>query len=196
MWPFNRQQQSTEDSNLPEEVKQYYEAERREHIGVAWLLAFVTLVLTVAVIAGLFVSGRWAYRKYVHKTPAKTQTATQTNVQPQIASGAQSTTSSSGSSPTKTVSKPTTPPTVTAVPSHTSNQSTGQNPAKANPTAPVSSAAPSPTPPAATSTSPTTSSTTNKKLANTGPGDTVAIFVCVSVLAALGHGTYSRRKLG
>ena len=50
------------DNVLPEEVQQYYQAEKRQRTGVAWLLAFVTLLVTVLVAALLFFGGRWVYR--------------------------------------------------------------------------------------------------------------------------------------
>lgn len=48
--------------NVPEEVKEYYQAERRERVGVAWLLALVTLAVTILLAAALFFGGRWVYR--------------------------------------------------------------------------------------------------------------------------------------
>src|SRR3990167_6929270 len=53
--------------NVPEEVKGYYQAERRERLWLAWLLAFATLVVTVFIVIGLSFGGRWAYRKIAHK---------------------------------------------------------------------------------------------------------------------------------
>lgn len=53
--------------NVPEEVKGYYQAERRERLWLAWLLAFTTLVVTVLIVIGLSFGGRWAYRKIANK---------------------------------------------------------------------------------------------------------------------------------
>ena len=61
VWPFNRKK-NTED--VPQEVQDYYQSERRERAGVAWLLAFGTLLLTIALAIGLFFGGRWVYREW------------------------------------------------------------------------------------------------------------------------------------
>jgi|GEM_PF-2194987 hypothetical protein len=56
---FNRR---NKDEVLPEEVQDYYKAEQRDRMGVAWLLAAGAFILTVAIILGLFLAGRWAYQ--------------------------------------------------------------------------------------------------------------------------------------
>ena len=50
------------NSPHPEEIREYYQAERRERAGMAWLLAIGTLLLTFLIAAGLFFGGRLAYR--------------------------------------------------------------------------------------------------------------------------------------
>ena len=57
--PFSR---NKSDDSVPQEVQEYYQAERRERAGVAWLLAIVTLVVTLALAVALFFGGRWVYR--------------------------------------------------------------------------------------------------------------------------------------
>src|SRR3989344_2739690 len=57
------QKDSTNQSGLPPEVQQYYQASRKERTSVAWLLAFTTLAITVMVAFGAFFAGRWVYRK-------------------------------------------------------------------------------------------------------------------------------------
>lgn len=56
-----KRKNSAQDS-LPREVKDYYDTSRRERVGVAWVLALLTLVVTVLLSLGLFFGGRWAYR--------------------------------------------------------------------------------------------------------------------------------------
>lgn len=68
-WPFKRNQ----DDILPEEVKDYYESEKREKAGVAGMLAIGTLLLTVALALGLFYSGRWVYRTVFDRDNGSTQ---------------------------------------------------------------------------------------------------------------------------
>lgn len=56
-----RRRDKTENS-VPPEVQEYYQSERRERVGIAWMLALATLVVTVLLAFGLFYGGRWAYR--------------------------------------------------------------------------------------------------------------------------------------
>jgi hypothetical protein len=56
---FNR---NNSDNNIPTEIREYNQAERRQRVGIAWTLAFVTLVVTVLLALGLFFGGRWLYR--------------------------------------------------------------------------------------------------------------------------------------
>lgn len=48
---------------LPEEVEKYYQSQRRARVGTAWLLGFLTLVVTLAVALGLYYGGRYVYRQ-------------------------------------------------------------------------------------------------------------------------------------
>ena len=60
LWPFSRKKD--EQSDLPKEVQDYYQAEKREKVGVAGLLALGTLLVTILLAIGLFFGGRWVYR--------------------------------------------------------------------------------------------------------------------------------------
>lgn len=62
---------------LPQEVQEYYQGERRERTGVAWLLALGTLIVTLAVAFGLFWTGRWVYRTVAGDDNKKTPTIAQ-----------------------------------------------------------------------------------------------------------------------
>jgi hypothetical protein len=74
---FNRRKQNTDV--LPEEVREYYQSERRERAGVAWLLAVGTLLLTFVIAAGLFFGGRWVYHVVFDNKDDNKQTASQDN---------------------------------------------------------------------------------------------------------------------
>ncbi len=65
--PFLNRGTNTDQSNLPAEVQEYYQSERRERVGIAWLLAGGTLILTLLLASGLFFGGRWAYNKIANK---------------------------------------------------------------------------------------------------------------------------------
>lgn len=55
---------NTKNKNeVPAEIQEYYQAEKRDRTGIAWLLAIGTLIVTILLAAGIFFAGRWAYRK-------------------------------------------------------------------------------------------------------------------------------------
>jgi hypothetical protein len=66
---FNRQNHQTQ---VPAEIQEYYQTERRERAGVAWLLAIGTLIVTIALTAGIFFAGRWAWRELTTDDPQET----------------------------------------------------------------------------------------------------------------------------
>ncbi len=166
MWPFKRKQ--TNQPPVPSEVKDYYQAERRERVGVAWLLALATLVTTIVLAVGLFFGGRWVYRKVTKHDKPTTTVSTNKGTANQPTSGQ---TGSSGAQNTKPQ---------TAAPDNPNGSSTSGTAS--------STSTPSPSTPA--SSQPQTSSA----LANTGPGDTIGIFVGVSTLAGFGHYIVTRRR--
>lgn len=53
-----------EQDILPDEVKDYYKAEQRERMGMAWLVAGGGFLITVAIVVGLFFAGRWAFTTF------------------------------------------------------------------------------------------------------------------------------------
>jgi cytoskeletal protein RodZ len=144
---FNRRKQNTDV--LPEEVREYYQSERRERTGVAWLLAVGTLIATFIIAAALFFSGRWVYRTVFNNDDNKNKTTTsQDNAQRvdengNVTGGNQQATNNSGSA----------------------GQSTG--------TSSTSTSTPNPSSPTATNntTTATTPNTGPVELINTGPGD-------------------------
>lgn len=74
---FNRRKQGTDV--LPTEVREYYQSERRERTGLAWLLAIGTLLATFLIAAGLFFGGRWAYRTVFNHNDDDKKTASSQN---------------------------------------------------------------------------------------------------------------------
>lgn len=50
------------DSVLPE-VDKYYEGERRDRAGLAWLMALISVIIVALIIIALFLAGRWLYRQ-------------------------------------------------------------------------------------------------------------------------------------
>ncbi len=50
-----------------EELESYYSG-KQERTGMAWMMAFLSLILTITVLGGLFLGGRWAYRTFIDDT--------------------------------------------------------------------------------------------------------------------------------
>lgn len=59
---FNRKSKSL-DLGLPPEVQAYSEAERRERMGMAWLVGIVSLIVSLLILTALYFGGVWLYRK-------------------------------------------------------------------------------------------------------------------------------------
>lgn len=70
---FRRNKQATD--TVPTEIKQYYQPDQRERVGVAWLLAAGVFVLTLALASLVFFGGRWTYNKLANKDTKKPTTA-------------------------------------------------------------------------------------------------------------------------
>ncbi len=73
-----RNKVSPQNSNLPPEVKEYYAAGKKQRKGVAWLLAISTLFVTILVVFGAFLGGRWVYRKIANSGKEQTVQTDQT----------------------------------------------------------------------------------------------------------------------
>jgi cytoskeletal protein RodZ len=171
--------------SLPEEVQHFYEAERRDRPWLAWVLAFASLLAVILIISGLFLGGRWVYRK-VRGTDA-----------PQV--------TTINPSPTDTPAPSATPPSPNPpAPQPTPAPAPAPAPAPTpTPTRPTPAPAPSPTP-ARPAPSPSPSPTPNptpapssvaSNLTSTGPGETMATaFIVTTAASAAAHYAYTRRK--
>lgn len=166
--PFRKKQtsQTPQAAAMPPEVQEYYQAERRERTGIAWLLAVGTLIVTILLVLALFFGGRWIYQKLTRRDNTNT---TQTQSSDTSKTGDTTNQSSNGSS-TAPSNKPS---------SGTSTQpsNSGTNSLPAVPPSSSSSTSKGVVPPSVARTN----------IPNTGPGDTVAIFFAVSLLGYLSH---------
>lgn len=72
---FKRRQKTVATTVIPEEIQAYSQAENREKMGIAALVGFVSLLLTLVVLFGLFIGGKWMYRKIAGPKP-QTNTTT------------------------------------------------------------------------------------------------------------------------
>ena len=206
MWPFGRNQDTGFGEVPPEAPQQYPSGGNGSRVGLAWALGLTSLVVTVGVATGLFFGGRFAYRKINHNSASKPTATTNASGTDQVAV----------TTPTpqpQATPKPTPSPTPTTAPATTPSPSpapTATPTPVATPT-PAPTPTPSPTPtPTPTPSVPQTSSTfttvpsnaTGKTdvvaedtaIANTGPGDTVALFLSVSLTTGFAHALYTRRR--
>lgn len=154
---FNRKPK-TDAVDMPPELQNYYQAEKREKTWMAWVLGLVTLIVTVLLALALFFGGRWVYRKVRNDEPAKVTTTQTEN------------TDKNGSENDKPDSE-----------DSKDSQETAQ---PATPTAPATNQTPGTTTPPVATTTPVTG---DAGLPNTGPADTLAIFLAVSVLGYILH---------
>jgi len=160
---FRRKQNAT--TALPE-IEKYYEAERRDRSGLAWLLAIASIIAVAIVIIGVFFGGRWLYHKAVHKTP-KAPIAAQTASKPTPDNSSQNSTSDSSKSSEGTSSTKT-----------TTNSGAGSTSTPANNTQPTTSATTTPS-------TTTSQAQTPSKLTNTGPEDIVPAFFIATFLGVI-----------
>ncbi len=159
------------DQSVLPEIERYYDAEKRERAGLAWLLALASIACVALLLIGLFYSGHWLYRKTIH-TGGKVGVST---------SGiSNSTNKTIGGSKKNTTPKTTAP-----------SKPTPQTPAptSATPKVPTDLKVPALTTPA-----PSAPTNPPNNLANTGPSSTVAIFIgSVLGFTAL-HNVFSRTR--
>ncbi len=169
MWPFKRKQQPKPSSNkkMPKEVQQYYKSEQRERVGLAWLIAFASLILTVLIVLGLFYGGRWAWRKVANNDDNENVSTTQTKSPSESSVPNESNKSESGSSSNG---------------NNPSSSSSGSNDSNTNGSKSSGSTSGS-------------NSSSSQNLSNTGPGNIAGAFVVAVVFGTILHNVYSRRKL-
>jgi hypothetical protein len=167
--PFTRNKNK---NNVPAEIQDYYQAEKRERTGVAWLVAVVTLLVTVAIALGLFFGGRWLYRQLTDDNTPSQET-------------------SQGETPPPGINEPEDKPDTPEAPSggdaededaDSTNQPEnlpGQNGTNETDDETSSPAAPTPNPAAVP--------TTGEPLPDTGPGQLISLFAGSSLAGAVLH---------
>ncbi len=159
---FWNRNKSVENSELPEEVREYYASTRKSRASSAWLLGFATLLLTLALAAALYFAGKFVYDEFFAND---------------------------------TVEAPTTSETTTEQPASNPNSSTTDNDNNQAPaTLPGNDEAEERSPTSSQGTSSTNTGLTLTETPETGPGDTVAIFIGTTIIAALGYELYYKRK--
>lgn len=172
-WPFRRNDNTTEqpEYQVPSEIQSYYDAERRERTGVAWLMATGTLVVTILLAVGLFFGGRWIYRKVANNDPQPAVNTASVEQSPsENAAEEPQTSSTTTNEPSPVPTPPATAPSTATPP-----------------------ATPSPTP---TPASPSTSAANNQNsnLPSTGPGHVAAAVALATIIGSLGHYAVTNRS--
>ena len=141
----------------PTNLEQYYADQGRSGL-VSWLYAFGAFVITLVLVFGVFWAGRWVYRKATNDDKATKTATTKSSSDPFANTNIEQPSSSTNSSATQTANP----------------QTQGASTAQGNTaTSSTSSSVPSNT------------STNTKAISNTGPGDTVALFVVASSVGVL-----------
>lgn len=176
IWPFKRRDRV--DADVPSEIKEYYDAERRERRGIAWLLGIGTLLVTIALAVLLFFGGRWLFRTIFDNDNGE-QVAQN---EPAPAPATQTPENNQGDEEIKPEQSPSPTP------------SPSPEPSPAPTPSPTPTPAPTPPPPS-TSKTPKSTKNNGKNIPHTGPRETIAVFVAVTVLATIGHSFYTRKQL-
>ena len=170
-WPFSRKK---DVSSVPAEIQEYYQTERRERTGIAWLLALGTLLITIGLAALLFFGGRWIYRTVVDNDDDNQETA-QTEQGEEATETPEGTPSEQGTQSSGTSSTSTSTPNTSTPQQSTAGANTSQ--------------------PSGSTTQTTTSTpVTGDGLPDTGPGDVVAIFTATAITAGAAHYAISTRR--
>lgn len=163
---FGRKKQ---DTVLPE-VDQYYEGERRDRAGLAWLLALVSVAIVALVIIGAFLGGRWLYRQVADKDSGSEVATTDTTDNVPSFDGAGEDVSDNNDTE--------------ETPASDDDQEEGR----------VDAPARTDTPNQPIARTPSTGGSEASDLPSTGPGDVVAIFMVVSATAGATHYAVTRKK--
>ncbi len=156
----------TTTTNIPE-LQEYYANQKRESTGLAWLLAVGSLLITAAVIIGLFIGGRWVYRKLANDDKSNTTSITDTSTPSQ----------NTGTPPNPSSSTATTGTSTPTSTTPTTTPAQGVSPAQSEST-----------------NSSAVAATTSKTVPDTGAGNTIAIFAAVTVLSYAAHRSYLVKK--
>ena len=173
---FNRRNKNKEV--LPQEVREYYQAEKRDRTGMAWLLAITTLVVTFLIAAGLFFGGRWAYRAIFDNDDKSGDTTSQTETAKTDQSEVKTDTQDTNGTPDA-------PATSSSNPTDSGSTSGGQTSSTNTSTPPAATGSVSGT--STTSPTSTTPAANPEELVNTGPGTVLSLAFVVTIAGALAH---------
>ena len=161
----NRNTENTDNvPNMPPELSDYYNAEKRDRMWATWLLGFATLVVTVLLAVLLFLGGRWVIDQITGDDEVDVPVTTTQN-EPTDDTDADQTDDTTRDTETDNANDDT-------VAGTTDEDSDDQESGVVTDVAAV----------------------TDEPLPDTGPADTLAVFLSVTVLAALAHNRLQRQN--
>ncbi len=182
--PFKRSNKSTTTSAIPEDLQQYYSG---QSTGPRRWFGFAVRILALLIIVVLIV---WGGVWIVHKFSGRNDDSTK-----QTATSQQATTQDKGNASTnkQSTSKPS--DTSTSGNSNTNGSSTSIPTPAPSTVSPTSGAVPTTPSAAAAPSTDTNTSNTSGTLANTGPGDTIAIALAAAVVGIVARYAWTLRRL-
>lgn len=168
---FNRKKNQNQ-SVLPE-LDKYYEGERKERTGLAWVLAIFSVLIVATFIILLFLAGRWAYRELTTSNDSEDVTVSETQ------EGDKELPTFDGSSNDQAVDEEGSSPESQADNREEQSEDRTREETEGSVDAPARTETPS-DPSAGYQPIP---STGDSPLPNTGPADTLAVFIVATLLA-------------
>jgi hypothetical protein len=182
-----RRNNSANSPALPEEVNNYYQAEKRDRTWMAWLLALLSLAVTTLIIMGLFFGGRWIYRKIrPSNQPVAPIAGNQTNDSPAPASNGDANNQGGGTEPSQQ-EKEEEERRKAEEQRKKEEEEKRKEQERARVNAPVSPTPTAQNPGTGSGPATTTTPNTNSDLPETGPGDVIAVFMLTTAAGALVH---------
>lgn len=173
---WNRKNDTT---GVPQEVQEYYQTAKRERAGVAWLLAIATLIVTVLLALAIFFAGRWLWRTVTNNDDKSATQTTQTEQREDDKSSADDRNNTGSARPEQPSND-----------QDRTSQNDGSETPRSESDEPTVLPSDQSDPAEGSDNQATTVPRTGDAIPETGPGNTVAIFVVVTVLGYLAHRKY------
>lgn len=166
---FWNRKKPAETDQLPEEVREYYASTKRTRGLSAWLFGLLALILTLLIAVALYFAGKFVWEQFFSDEPESTTTTEQTAVNDQPEQPDQDTGSNNANNNEDNQTSPSEPQTLPG--------DNNDNPETETDTNGVNGA-----------------NTALESTPETGPGDTVAIFIGTVLIATLGYEAFARKK--
>lgn len=173
-WKFWQRNKQTDNSELPEEVREYYESTRRSRTGTAFLLGLATLAVTLALAAVLYFAGRFVWEQFSNDE-SEAPVVTEQTEESQTENGAQN-----GQSEQPEEETPTQLPGDGEENANQSQETNGTSNAGGNQESSTSGDA--------------QKGSGVSQTPDTGPGDTLAIFIGSTIIGTLAYEVIARKK--